>query len=140
MASSEAVVGSCNCGRITVSVPKTVFPENCSICHCRNCRTSSGSLFSVNLQIPLSELTISGNPRVFEETADSGFPLARNFCGDCGSPILSISQQWPTFGFVKGGLFTKKMISLPKPKLEVYWKNHETWEAKNSAEGVVTID
>lgn len=44
MDSSEIIKGACNCGRINVSVPRSSFPTFSSLCHCLNCRASSGSL------------------------------------------------------------------------------------------------
>ena len=49
MASKETknddVKGHCNCGAITVSIAKDAFPSYCGLCHCLNCRASSGSLY-----------------------------------------------------------------------------------------------
>ncbi len=44
MASPEIIHGACNCGRITVSLPRSAFPTASSLCHCLNCRASGGSL------------------------------------------------------------------------------------------------
>lgn len=40
----DLIKGECNCGKITVSIPKPNWPSACSLCHCLNCRASSGSL------------------------------------------------------------------------------------------------
>jgi hypothetical protein len=42
--SSEIIYGACNCGRITISLPRTSLSNFSSLCHCLNCRASSGSL------------------------------------------------------------------------------------------------
>lgn len=46
MADHETLVyGTCNCGAIKISLPKSSFPSYCGLCHCANCRASSGSLY-----------------------------------------------------------------------------------------------
>lgn len=39
------LAGRCNCNAIRISVPASSFPTYCALCHCLNCRASSGSLF-----------------------------------------------------------------------------------------------
>lgn len=45
MAENADIRGACNCGQITVSIAKDLFPNSCSLCHCLNCQISGGSLY-----------------------------------------------------------------------------------------------
>ncbi|KAF2113988.1 Mss4-like protein [Lophiotrema nucula] len=85
MDSSNIIRGSCNCGNVAVSMTKNVFPSSCSLCHCLNCRASSGSLFAVNIPVPKDAVKIEGTPKVYVDTGGSGKSVHRHFCGDCGS-------------------------------------------------------
>ena len=41
--------------------------------------------FSLNMIIPAEKVTITGDPKVYEDKGDSGKYVKRHFCGDCGS-------------------------------------------------------
>jgi hypothetical protein len=72
-----------------------------------------------------NELEVSGKPKVYlDKKTDSGTPLERLFCGDCGSPIMSVIPSVEGKSFVKMGLFPK----VPAPAVEVYTKNRDDWE------------
>jgi hypothetical protein len=45
----------------------------------------------------------SGQPKLFEDTAQSGNVLKRYFCGDCGSPIYSQRANAPEMMVLKVG-------------------------------------
>ncbi|KZP31080.1 hypothetical protein FIBSPDRAFT_850067 [Athelia psychrophila] len=132
--SPSTIKGSCNCGAITLSVPSEAFPSHSIICRCTNCRASGGSLFSVNLMIPIEKITVSGQTKVYHDKGDSGGFVKRHFCGDCGSPVFSDCEAAPGVPFVKGGLFRALGFDVPPPQLQIFWKNHEEWET--SIEGV----
>jgi hypothetical protein len=125
---ADPVKGACNCGTITISVPKASFPSYCVLCHCINCRTSSCSLyvspyfpilsrnhkkltvnrFSINLVTPVKDVTITGTPKVFaDKDSESGNTVHRHFCGDCGTAIMSVVKENPETAYVKGGPFTR---------------------------------
>jgi hypothetical protein len=60
------------------------------ICHCTDCQTLSGSAFRTVL--PAKEGTfrlLSGEPRVYVKTGDSGNKREQTFCADCGTPVYS---------------------------------------------------
>jgi len=58
------------------------------ICHCRECQKQSASAFGMSLQVPRNGLKLlSGQPRLWARTADSGNRLNCWFCGDCGSRL-----------------------------------------------------
>ena len=55
-----------------------------ALCHCQNCRKSTGSTYSTNAVFPKSAFTIvSGEPKVYETKGGSGNPAFVNFCGNC---------------------------------------------------------
>ena len=119
--------GHCLCGQITVSISKeTLNTSNyITMCHCKNCRRAGGSLGSISIIIAESDVKITGQPKIYQDTnTDSGTPVERSFCGNCGSPIYSATSKAPGMLIVKLGLFD----DIPKPATEGYCKSMSSWE------------
>lgn len=99
---SEDFEGGCNCGAIRYKVAGA--PIVVAICHCGNCRRQSGSAFSVNIVVRTDSLSLTGKLMTYEDTdTASKLPVSRQFCGGCGSPILSRSEATPKLAIVKAG-------------------------------------
>ncbi len=80
------VDGACFCGAITFSAQ--VDPQSAGICHCTDCQTLSGSAFRVLVRTTAERFTLlSGNPKLYVKTAQSGTPRAQAFCPDCGTQL-----------------------------------------------------
>ncbi|HEY9010391.1 MAG TPA: GFA family protein, partial [Devosia sp.] len=78
------VTGGCLCGAVRYEVSGEIGPAG--YCHCEDCRRVSGSAFGVSVRVPRTAFRIvSGTPKSFTKTGDSGRLVARHFCGDCGS-------------------------------------------------------
>lgn len=82
------VDGACHCGRIRFEAE--VNPASVVICHCTDCQTLSGSAFrTVVPTLSGSFRLLSGSPKVYVKSADSGNKREQTFCADCGTPIYS---------------------------------------------------
>ena len=46
---------------------------------------------------------MTGPIKTFEDTGDSGKPVHRRFCPECGSPIISEVEVMPGLAFIKAG-------------------------------------
>lgn len=82
------VDGGCHCGNIRYEAE--VEPTKVVICHCTDCQTLSGSAFRT--VVPTQEGTfrlLSGAPKVYVKTGESGNQREQAFCSDCGTPIYS---------------------------------------------------
>ncbi|KFZ09547.1 hypothetical protein V502_08674 [Pseudogymnoascus sp. VKM F-4520 (FW-2644)] len=135
---ADKIQGACNCGAISIQIEASSFPKIAGICHCLNCQASGGSLFSYNLPTPTKAIEITGTPKIFKETANNGNTANRHFCGDCGSPIMTITTEQPDNAYVKGGLFRKSGVDLPKPVVQIFMQRKEKWE--EPLEGVKALD
>lgn len=99
---TDMITGGCLCGKIRYSISQVV--QNIIACNCTHCQKASGSGMSHNTVVPTSAFTLmSGQPKVFADTADSGNKLFRAFCPDCGSPIYSQREKTPEMMIVKVG-------------------------------------
>ena len=96
------IEGGCNCGSIRYEIDAE--PMAVAACHCIRCRRQSGSVYSVNLVVPVAAMTMHGEPTVFTDMdTTSGAAVYREFCGRCGSPIRSLLAANPAIAAVKAG-------------------------------------
>jgi len=82
------VEGSCHCGQIRYEAE--VDPDKVVICHCTDCQMLSGSAFRT--VVPTNAGTfklLSGKPKSYVKTAESGNKRLQTFCPECGTPIYS---------------------------------------------------
>ena len=84
------VDGRCLCGFIKYEAE--VDSNDVSVCHCTDCQTLSGSAFRVGVPIPEANFKLlSGQPKTYVKTAESGAKRAQVFCPECGSALYSTS-------------------------------------------------
>ena len=116
--------GHCLCGAITYECDAD--PIATAICHCSECQHQTGTAFSMVVGVPSDELHIKGTPKVFETMGDDrGAPAYRNFCADCGSPIMSILADVDGVAWIKAG--TLDDASWLKPQLELWTDSAQPW-------------
>jgi hypothetical protein len=53
-------------------------------------------------------------------------------------PIMTIVSENPDKAFVKGGLFRKFGVDLPRPVLQLFMRRREAWE--RGVEGIKSLD
>ena len=95
-----AMTGDCLCGQVRYSA--NAGPAFVGVCNCTYCQKQTGSAFSVLVGISKSAMFVQGRVKTFNDTGDSGQPVERNFCPECGSPIYSDVAVMPGVTFVKG--------------------------------------
>lgn len=85
------VHGACHCGRIAYEAE--VDPEKVGLCNCTDCQMLTGSAFRVSVPAPAATFRLlSGQPRVYVKTADSGTRRRHSFCPDCGTPVCATAD------------------------------------------------
>lgn len=82
--------GRCHCGTITYEAE--IDPAAVGICHCTDCQTFSGSAFRVGVVArDRTFKLLTGTPKEYVKTAESGGKRAQGFCPECGTAIYSTS-------------------------------------------------
>jgi hypothetical protein len=119
------VHGSCHCSHITYCAE--VEPTSVGICNCTDCQMLTGSAFRVS--VPASAETfrlLSGQPKVYVKTADSGTRRRHAFCQNCGTPVFACADtdQPPTYSLRVGCL--DERASLP-PQRRIWCKSALAW-------------
>jgi hypothetical protein len=117
--------GGCLCGQVRYTLKSE--PMMTAVCHCTHCQKQSGGVFSTNLGLPEADYEQRGLTKVFTDKGDSGQPVWRHFCPDCGSPILSKVAAMPGLVLIKAG--TLDDMSGLTPGIEVYTDHAAAWVA-----------
>ena len=117
------LTGSCLCGQVQYTA--NTDPAIIAVCHCKNCQRQTGTAFSVIVGIPKSALSIQGKLKKFSDTGDSGQTVDRNFCPECGSPIISNVAVMPELTFIKAG--TLDDTSWLDPRMHIYCDSAQRW-------------
>ena len=117
--------GGCLCGQVRYKVPHQ--PVDTVVCHCKNCQKQAGTAFSVVAFFPRDSLQLQGELQTFEERGTSGQKVYRRFCGSCGSPVITDTEEAPEMGliFVKAG--TLDEVDDLKPSVHVWAESKQCW-------------
>jgi hypothetical protein len=83
---ANPLTGGCACGAVGFEV--TAPFQTAGFCHCRRCQRRSGTVWTLNGQVPTEAFEIvRGADLVRVWTPDGGLPKA--FCGVCGGHLYS---------------------------------------------------
>ncbi|MEA2990825.1 MAG: hypothetical protein QOG83_3536 [Alphaproteobacteria bacterium] len=117
--------GRCHCGYITFEAEAD--PDRTSICHCTDCQTLTGTPFRTSIPAPDSAFTIlSGEPKIYVKSGDSGARRAQGFCPHCGSPIYATSVgEGPKVYNIRVGTLRQRYQLVPKR--QVWCRSQQGW-------------
>ena len=94
--------GGCLCGAVDYSFSKSDV-ISAHHCHCTDCRKMTGSGKATIVMIPTKALNSSGQLKTFTVTGSDGSQVARGFCPNCGSQLISYVEEMPDIRFIKAG-------------------------------------
>lgn len=119
------VQGSCHCGQITYEAE--VDPEKVSLCNCTDCQMLTGSAFRLSVPAPAATYRLlTGKPKVYVKTADSGTKRRHSFCPNCGTPVSAAADSdTPPFYSLRVGCLRERH-DLP-PKRQIWCKSALEW-------------
>jgi hypothetical protein len=129
------VDGRCHCGSITYEAE--VDPGMLMVCHCTDCQMLTGSAFRANIVAPRESFRmLSGQPKIYIKTAESGRKRAHAFCPDCGTPVYSAAPvDPPTYSLRIGCLAQRAQL---RPTRQVWCRSALPWSM--DLRGVERID
>jgi hypothetical protein len=105
--------GCCHCGEITFEAE--VDPAAVTICHCTDCQRLTGSAFRANIPAPAEHFKLlSGTPKSYVKTAESGNKRRHAFCGTCGTPVFACAVENPQSYSLRIGTITQRAALSPK--------------------------
>lgn len=95
------VEGGCYCGALRYEIDAEAVAN--MQCHCRQCQHLTGGSANVFVGVPESGFRYTkGTPKQYRRP-DLETPVTREFCGECGTPILSKAPPLPGINLVKLG-------------------------------------
>jgi hypothetical protein len=115
--------GGCLCGAVRYEC--NAEPMGMAICHCTHCQKVSGSAFSVNIVVPAPSVTWQGQSASYADTGESGKPLSRKFCRNCGSSLATETEALPGAIIIKAGTLDDK--SWLKPNYHLWTRSAQPW-------------
>jgi len=118
-----SITGGCLCGRVRYAA--TGEPVFSGLCHCRNCQRYTGSSFEAVIAFPTPSVSVQGELKTYNDTGDSGQPVRRNFCPNCGSGIVAQADVLPGLTIVLAGTLDEPTVF--KPTMDVYWSSPQPW-------------
>lgn len=118
------VDGRCHCGHI--SYEAEIDPEAVSICHCSDCQTLSGTAFRTVVAANKEGFRLlSGQPKVYVKTAESGNKRVQAFCPECGTPVYAAAPgDAPVFMLRVGAIAQRAQL---KPRRQVWYRSALGW-------------
>lgn len=116
--------GSCLCGEVRYnSDAESSFT---AVCHCSHCQKQTGTSFSILVGVSKDSFSVSGKTlSIFHDTSDSGNPVERHFCSNCGSPIFTSIEAMPETVFIKAGTLDDR--SWLKPQMNIWCSSAQPW-------------
>jgi len=123
------LTGSCGCGAVTYSC--SVPPRIAFNCHCRSCRKDTGSAYGSYFGVAHDTITIEGEVTWYERLGDSGKPVSRSFCPQCGSRLFTKLSVMPGLIGVSAG--TLDDPDQFKPQFNIYTSRAPSWDFMDPA-------
>jgi hypothetical protein len=119
--SGMRVTGNCHCGAIRYEAE--IDPETVGICHCRDCQSLTGTAFRVFVRAaPGTFKLVSGLPRIYVKTTDSGAKREQAFCETCGSPIYGAAPgPDPRVYSIRAGTLDQR--DELRPKIQIWTRS-----------------
>ncbi len=117
------ISGECLCGSIRYSASGE--PVFTGICHCIDCQRFTGAPFSVVVGVPKPAFSVTGDLKSFTKLGDSGQPVQRSFCPNCGASIADEAAALPDVVMIAAGTLHDK--SWVKPAMQIYCDSAQPW-------------
>lgn len=119
------ITGGCLCGKVRYSADAE--PAFTALCHCRNCQKQTGSAFSTVVAVPEAALNVTGELKTYEDKGESGQPILRRFCPECGSSVMAEAKVMPGLELIEAG--TLDDPSWVTPAMQVWCNSAQPWLA-----------
>ena len=120
---SEKISGACLCGQVQYRVkgPFDAF----HLCHCSQCRRSTGSAHAANIFTSVERLEwIAGEDQVKRYTPEQPDVISKCFCTNCGSLVPYTSLKSGKLIIPAGSLNESPGIA---PDDNIFWHDRADW-------------
>ncbi|MGH8636165.1 MAG: GFA family protein, partial [Burkholderiales bacterium] len=89
-------------------------------------QTGSGSGYRTNVQTERNTFKLlTGEPRIYIKTAESGNKRAQGFCADCGTPLFSTTEtNREVYGLRVGSIRQRSEL---RPRSQGWYRSAQPW-------------
>ena len=117
------ITGGCHCGAIKYEAE--IDSAAVGLCHCMDCQVMSGSAFRATVPVKQEGFKLTGTPKVYVKTAQSGNKRAQAFCPNCGTHLYATSvEDQKVFGVRVG---TSDQRAELKPMRQIWCQSAQPW-------------
>lgn len=109
----------------------TAEPAHTFYCHCSDCQKETGGPFTTELFVPANSITIGGPLKKYTRIGDSGLPVRRNFCSNCGTVVLTEFEVDPAYVCVKACSLDDP--SWIRPEFHLFVSSKQPWDVISDA-------
>jgi len=117
------ITGGCLCGAVRFTVSEG--PIVARVCWCKVCQKIGAGGATVGGAFKSAAVSVMGEMRDYESTADSGNKMHRRFCPVCGTHLFSASESRPTLVFIRAGALDDPEIV--QPSSTIWTKSAPSW-------------
>jgi hypothetical protein len=118
------IEGGCYCGALRYRAEGDPLLKG--QCHCRECQYISGGHPNVIVAMPEAGFAYAkGTPKQFRR-ADLPTPVTREFCGECGTHILTRAPGLPGAVLIKVGTFDDPAL-FGRPDMAIFTVDRQTF-------------
>jgi hypothetical protein len=125
MPETKTLTGGCQCGKVRYTI--TAAPAMAAQCHCTDCQKSTGTGHITAALFPSDGVTITGELKEYGSMGDSGQPVSRFFCPNCGSRIMSKATVMPGMSIITLGTLDDPDAIGPVG-MALYAKRKRVWD------------
>jgi hypothetical protein len=120
---SEKIKGACLCGKVQFQVTGPF--DEFHLCHCSQCRRSTGSAHASNIFSKADRIEwIAGADLIKRYTPDQAGVISKCFCTHCGSLVPYTSLNSGKLVIPAGSL---KQAPGIVPQDNIYWRDRADW-------------
>jgi hypothetical protein len=119
--------GHCLCGAVIYEC--SASPIVMGNCHCRDCQRVTGCAYAAGILVPISAVTVTGDVRYYETTADSGDVISRGICPVCGSRLIGKGAPAPDSMSIMAGTLDDPTFF--RPQADIYVSSAQPWDHMN---------
>ena len=123
------VDGACMCGYLRFEAE--IDPTMVMICHCTDCQNGAGA-YRTGVLVKVEDFhLLTGTPKVFVKTTDSGGKRALSFCPECGTSLHGANLETPKSYSLRLGLLRQRTELTPV--LQIWARSALDWTSDLSA-------
>lgn len=106
------IEGVCHCGKISFTAEAD--PAKVMVCHCTDCQVMSSAPYRAVVPVPATSFVMTGEPKHYIKTAESGNKRVQAFCPDCGTPLYASATEHVEVINVRLGCVKQRAELVPK--------------------------